>query len=141
MYNSFQLWLEWTKSIFCILNDLVKSEKINLFNNQRTNEVSRIFDGHYFVYFLKTKNLRFISDSIFATARCCWCVRISYRIWFIFNWLLTSKNDLENHWIANFCSLFGNFNIFSYRISSYSFRGNYSLLTLALCTVTFDIST
>ena len=28
-----------------------------------------------------------------------------------------------------------------YRISSYSFRGNYSFLTLALCTVTFDLST
>ena len=29
----------------------------------------------------------------------------------------------------------------SYRISSYSFRGNYSFLTLALCTVTFGYST
>ena len=28
-----------------------------------------------------------------------------------------------------------------YRISSYSFRGNYSFLTLALCIVTFDHST
>ena len=28
-----------------------------------------------------------------------------------------------------------------YRISSYSFRGNYSFLTFALCTVTFDLST
>ena len=30
---------------------------------------------------------------------------------------------------------------FKYRISSYSFRGNYSFLTLALCTVTFGDST
>ena len=30
---------------------------------------------------------------------------------------------------------------FMYRISSYSFRGNYSFLTFALCTVTFDHST
>ena len=29
----------------------------------------------------------------------------------------------------------------NYCISSYSFRGNYSFLTLALCTVTFDLST
>ena len=29
----------------------------------------------------------------------------------------------------------------TYRISAYSFRGNYSFLTLALCTVTFDHST
>ena len=28
-----------------------------------------------------------------------------------------------------------------YRISSYSFRGNYSFLNFALCTVTFDHST
>ena len=29
----------------------------------------------------------------------------------------------------------------NYHISSYSFRGNYSFLALALCTVTFDLST
>ena len=29
----------------------------------------------------------------------------------------------------------------NYRISSYSFRGNYSFLNLTLCTVTFDHST
>ena len=33
------------------------------------------------------------------------------------------------------------FRMYTYRISSYSFRGNYSFLTLALCTVTFDLST
>ena len=33
--------------------------------------------------------------------------------------------------------LYGKF-FSTYRISSYSFRGNYSFLTLALCTVTFD---
>ena len=32
-------------------------------------------------------------------------------------------------------------NIFRYRISANSFRGNYSFLSLALCTVTFDHST
>ena len=29
--------------------------------------------------------------------------------------------------------------IFNYRISANSFRGNYSFLNLALCTVTFDL--
>ena len=42
-----------------------------------------------------------------------------------------------NAWVVSFPSL----SIVNYRISSYSFRGNYSFLNLTLCTVTFDYST
>ena len=38
-------------------------------------------------------------------------------------------------------SLSTSYLVYQYRISSYSFRGKYSFLTLALCTVTFDHST
>ena len=38
------------------------------------------------------------------------------------------------------CAMFV-FEQMGYRISSYSFRGNYSFLALALCTVTFDLGT
>ena len=39
------------------------------------------------------------------------------------------------------CSVMIDLELLAYRISSYSFRGNYSFLTFALCTVTFDHST
>ena len=35
----------------------------------------------------------------------------------------------------------GGAHVYAYRISANNFRGNYSFLNLALCTVTFDYST
>ena len=40
---------------------------------------------------------------------------------------------------STFSNIFKKKNIYIYRISANSFRGNYSFLNLALCTVTFDL--
>ena len=60
---------------------------------------------------------------------------------FNFKWEIRDKMRKSGQITISILVPFETTNFIIYRISSYSFRGNYSFLNLTLCTVTFGDST